>query len=125
MQLILEVPDHLIDQNTAEFARRIKLYAALLMFQSNELSVGAATELVGVDRFIFTKECQRFGIPLVNYPAEDLRDELAALRGLDAVALVRDIRDDIYNQTKDMSPAELVEFFRHRTKTDSNEREKP
>jgi len=32
----------------------------------------------------------------------------------DAVDLVRKIRDDIYEQTKEMSAAELVEFFRLR-----------
>jgi hypothetical protein len=31
---------------------------------------------------------------------------------IDAVGLVRGIRDDIYKQTKEMSAAELVEFFR-------------
>lgn len=30
----------------------------------------------------------------------------------DAVDMVRKIRDDIYEQTKEMSAAELVEFFR-------------
>ncbi|HEX6902915.1 MAG TPA: hypothetical protein VF789_24580 [Thermoanaerobaculia bacterium] len=30
----------------------------------------------------------------------------------DAVEVVRKIRDDIYEQTKDMSSAELIEFFR-------------
>jgi hypothetical protein len=33
----------------------------------------------------------------------------------DAVNLVREIRDDIYEQTKEMSAAELVEFFRLRS----------
>jgi hypothetical protein len=33
----------------------------------------------------------------------------------DAVDLVRKIRDDIYEQTKEMSAAELVEFFRIRS----------
>jgi hypothetical protein len=31
---------------------------------------------------------------------------------IDAVDLVRQVRDDIYEQTKGMSTAELVEFFR-------------
>lgn len=30
----------------------------------------------GVDRFTFAAECQKHGIPLVNYPARDLRTEL-------------------------------------------------
>ncbi len=35
-------------------------------------------------------------------------------KGFDAVSVVRKIRDDIYVETKDMSTAELVEFFRRR-----------
>lgn len=81
MELILDVPDqYLIDHEPNELAQRIKLYAALLMFQSDEISAGAATELAGIDRLTFAVECQRHGIALVDYPAEDLDSELAALR---------------------------------------------
>lgn len=81
MELILNVPDrYLIDHEPNELARRIKLYAALLMFQSDEISAGAATELAGVDRLTFAVECQRHGIALVDYPEADLDSELAALR---------------------------------------------
>lgn len=81
MEITLEVPDqYLVNHNPAELAKRIKLYAAVLMFQAGELSAGAAADLAEVDRFTFAAECQRHGIPLVNYPAEDLRTELAAFR---------------------------------------------
>ncbi|HEY4591400.1 MAG TPA: UPF0175 family protein [Thermoanaerobaculia bacterium] len=81
MEIKIEVPDqYLIDRDPAELARRIKLYAALRMFQSRELSAGAAAELAGVDRFTFAAECQRHDIPLVDYPVEDLRAELESLR---------------------------------------------
>ena len=81
MELTLEVPDqYLVDYDPAELAKHIKLYAAVLMFQSDELSAGAAAALAEVDRFTFAAECQKHGIPLVNYPAEDLRAELAVLR---------------------------------------------
>jgi hypothetical protein len=33
-------------------------------------------------------------------------------KNIDAVGLVRQIRDDIYERTKEMSAPELVEFFR-------------
>ena len=33
-------------------------------------------------------------------------------KNIDAVGLVRQIRDDIYERTKEMSASELVEFFR-------------
>lgn len=81
MDITLAVPDqYLVDYDPAELGKRIKLYAALLMFQSDELSAGAAAELAEVDRFTFAAECQRHGIPLVDYPAEDLHAELAGLR---------------------------------------------
>jgi predicted HTH domain antitoxin len=50
------------------------------MLQSKELSAGAAAELAEVDRLTFATECQKHRIPLVDYPPEDLRPELAALR---------------------------------------------
>jgi predicted HTH domain antitoxin len=78
MVITLDIPDqYLVDHQPAELARRIRLYAALLMFQSRELSAGAASEFAGVDRFTFAFECQKHEILLVDYPAEDLRSELA------------------------------------------------
>ena len=81
MEIPLEVPDqYLVDHDPAELARRIKLYAAVLMFQSEELSAGAAADLAEADRFTFSAECQKHGIPLGSYLSEDLRAELATLR---------------------------------------------
>ena len=81
MVIPLEVPDqYLLDHEPAELAKRIKLYAAVLMFQSGELSAGAAAELAEVDRFTFAEECRRHGIPLVSYPAAELQAELASFR---------------------------------------------
>lgn len=34
------------------------------------------------------------------------------MKNVDAVDLVRSIRDDLYEKTKEMSASELVEFFR-------------
>jgi len=81
MQITLNIPEqYLEDESPAELGRRIKLYAALRMFQSGELSGGAAAELAGVDRFTFAAACQKHGIPAVDYPAEELQAELNALR---------------------------------------------
>jgi len=80
VEVTLTVPDqYLVDLAPAEFAKHLKLYAALRMFQSGEISAGAAAELAEVDRFTFADECRRHGIPLVNYSVEDLRAELKAL----------------------------------------------
>ncbi|RPH55820.1 UPF0175 family protein [bacterium] len=81
MQITLNVPEqYLLDHTPSELAHRIKLYAALLMFHSGELSAGAAAELAEVDRFAFLEECRKHGIPVVDYPAEELRAEVESLR---------------------------------------------
>lgn len=81
MQITLEVPEqYLLDSSPAELGRRIKLYAALLMFHSGEVSVGAAAAFAGVDWLAFAAECQRHGIPVIDYPAEELRAEVEVLR---------------------------------------------
>lgn len=80
MRIALDVPErYLIGSTPAEFAARLKLYAALLLFQSGELSAGAACELADVDRFTFLAECNRHGIAAINYPAEELQGEMEAL----------------------------------------------
>jgi hypothetical protein len=48
MQITLNVPEQfLIDTEPVELARRIQFHAAVLMFQSGELSAGVAAELAG------------------------------------------------------------------------------
>jgi predicted HTH domain antitoxin len=82
MQIVLEIPEQYHHGATAaELAQRIRLYAAILMFHTQELSAGAAAEFAGVDRSTFAAECDRHGIPLVDYPAADLQAELDSLRG--------------------------------------------
>ncbi len=79
MDITVSVPEqYLIDESPGELAKRITLYAAILMFRSGELSAGAACEFAGVDRLTFALECQRRGIALIDYPAEDLRAEFQA-----------------------------------------------
>jgi predicted HTH domain antitoxin len=81
VEITLKLPDeYSINYDPVDLGKRLKLYAALLMFKSGEISAGAATEFAEIDRFAFEAECQRWGIPLVDYPAEELDSELAALR---------------------------------------------
>ena len=55
MHLTLEIPDQYIHgQNQSQIAQQIKLYAALLMFQSGKLSRVAACEFAGVDIYDFS-----------------------------------------------------------------------
>jgi len=81
MQITVNVPEqYLVDRSPAELGQRIKLLAALLMFRSGEMSAGGAAEFADADRFTFAAECQRYSIPMIDYPPEDLGGELAGLR---------------------------------------------
>ena len=62
-------------------AQKIKLYAAVAMYQTGELSIGAACEVANVVRYWFLDFLNRHNIPLqVQTPAE-LEAEFHALIG--------------------------------------------
>lgn len=80
MQITMNIPEqYLVDTTPAEFGQDIKLYAALEMFRMGRLSAGAAAEFAEIDRFRFVEECEKHGIPLVDYSAEELRAEMESI----------------------------------------------
>ncbi len=82
MQITVDVPEKVLaESQPSEIADRIKLYAALMMFQAGELSAGLASQLAGVDRYAFLAECKKHGIPAVSYDPEELAADLQAASG--------------------------------------------
>jgi predicted HTH domain antitoxin len=80
MQVTVDIPQqYLVEEGAGEWSDRLKLYTAILMFHSGKFSAGAACEFAGVDRYTFMAECRRHGIPVVDYPEEELDQELEAL----------------------------------------------
>ena len=78
MQLTLEIPDQDIrGQNQSQIARQIKLYSALLMFQSGQLSRGAACEFAGVDIYDFFLACKQHQISAINTPVESIEADVS------------------------------------------------
>ena len=72
MQISFSLPEsQFITESLEEATKKIRLYAALGLFQSGELSIGAASELAGVDRYEFLDFCKREGVTLhTQTPAE-------------------------------------------------------
>ena len=80
MQVTLELPEQFeLDASPSEWGKRVKLYAALTMYQAGKLSAGAACEFAGVDRFTFISECARLHIPMIDYEEGELEAELQQL----------------------------------------------
>lgn len=63
----------------AELESQIRLMAALKMFELGKLSSGKAAELAGVSRIEFLDWCGRYQVPVVQYEADDLEQELTRL----------------------------------------------
>jgi len=77
MQLTLEIPDHYLQgKNQLQTARQIKLYAALLMFQSGQLSRGAACEFADVDIYDFLLACKQHQISVMDTPVETIEADV-------------------------------------------------
>jgi predicted HTH domain antitoxin len=67
-QFIAETPE--------QVTKKIRMYAALGLYQTGELSIGAACELAGMDRYSFLEFCKAEGVVLHTQSAEDLEAEL-------------------------------------------------
>lgn len=81
MQLTLEIPDqYLQGLNQNKTAQQIKLYAALLMFQSGQLSRGAACEFAGVDIYDFFTACKLHHISVVNTTEDEIEADVLRLQ---------------------------------------------
>ena len=70
-QFIAEAPEAV--------TQKIRMYAALGLYQSGELSIGAATELAGTDRYVFLDFCKHEGVALHTQTPEELEAEFKNL----------------------------------------------
>jgi predicted HTH domain antitoxin len=82
MQITISVPERpFLAEPLESVSRRIRLYAALGMYRARELSIGAACELAGVDRYTFLEFCQRQGVSLQTQTPNELEADFYRLIG--------------------------------------------
>jgi hypothetical protein len=80
MQIVIDIPDHyLVNQNLSQLTQQLKLWMALLLFRSGQLSRGAACELANVDFYTFLTACQDHHLSVINSSPEDLEAEWARI----------------------------------------------
>jgi len=72
-------PSQFIADSPERIAAKIRLYAAFGMYQTGELSIGAACELAGVDRYVFLDLLKREDINLRTQTPEELEAEFHLL----------------------------------------------
>ncbi len=78
MQLTLEIPDKFqqLNQDKSLLAQQVRLFSALLLFQSGQLSRGSACEFADIDIYTFLTACKKHKISVVNVDPDDLESDL-------------------------------------------------
>lgn len=56
--------------------KQMKLYTALMMYNSKQISIGAACEIAEIDRYTFIDECNKHKIPLCNYTVSEVEKDV-------------------------------------------------
>lgn len=73
MQISFSLPDNqFITESPEEVTQKIRMFAALGLYQSGELSISAASELAGMDRYTFLDFCKQEGITLQTQTPDEL-----------------------------------------------------
>ena len=77
MQISFSLPEsQFVTESPEEATRKIRMFAALGLYQAGEMSIGAAGELAGMDRYEFLEFCKREGITLRTQTPDELEAEL-------------------------------------------------
>jgi predicted HTH domain antitoxin len=75
-KITLELPDQL-DMDEKE----LLLMLAAHLYGDGKLSMGRAAALAGVDKRTLMENLGRFGVPVFNYPPEDLENDIRHAAG--------------------------------------------
>jgi predicted HTH domain antitoxin len=54
-----------------------QLLLAVKLFETGKLSIGQAAKLAGYSKRTFIELLGKMGVPVINYPAEDLEREIS------------------------------------------------
>jgi predicted HTH domain antitoxin len=82
MQITISIPDKpFVAEPREGVASKIRLHAAAGLYRAGELSIGAACELAGVDRYAFLDFCKSQGVVLQTQTPAELEAEFHRLTG--------------------------------------------
>lgn len=80
MQIKFTLPERqFVAESLEDVTENVRLYAALGMYRSGKISIGAACELADVNRYVFLDFCKREDVPLRVQLPEELEEEFYQL----------------------------------------------
>jgi predicted HTH domain antitoxin len=65
-----------VNESPKDFESDVKKGAALLFFIEEKLTLGQASEMAGMSQYDFMKYASSLGIPVIRYPASELKQEI-------------------------------------------------
>ncbi len=68
----------ILGKSIEDYISDMQLYTAMQLFRTHKLSLGKAASLAKMDKFVFMHYLSRNNIPVIDYEAEELTDELNA-----------------------------------------------
>ncbi|MBL0702301.1 MAG: UPF0175 family protein [Desulfosarcina sp.] len=77
-ELKLNIPEDILytlNETKKNFIRKMRLYAAMELYRMQKLSMGKASELAEMNKIDFMFELGKYGIPAINYDADDFQEE--------------------------------------------------
>lgn len=80
MQITLEIPDDSLSitrESPDEFARALRIAAAVKWYELGRISQSKAVELIGCNRVEFFNHLRDYGVPFLQVSVADLEEELA------------------------------------------------
>lgn len=81
MKVTLDLPDNCSSLFTsANIAKEIKLYIALMLFKKRKISFSKGAELAEVPIYEFMSTCNEYEIPVINYSKEELQAEFEGIK---------------------------------------------
>jgi len=80
MQLLVDYPDLLPDAlhlSRTQFEQEAPMAMAAKLYEMGRLSSGQAAELAGMGRVEFILSLPRYGVAYLNYPADELEQDVS------------------------------------------------
>jgi predicted HTH domain antitoxin len=77
-ELKLSIPEEILytlNETKNDFIKKMRLYAAMELYKMQKLSMGKASELAEMNKTDFMLELGKYEIPVINYDADDFKEE--------------------------------------------------
>jgi len=85
MSIVVEFPEELLvatKEDRSKFTRQVMIYTLGHLYEQGKISSGLGAEILGCDRWKFFLILSENGFSVIDYPADELAEEVRTSREL-------------------------------------------